>query len=127
MGPLRRTRHSGPMQIDGTPSANNRRQARRFPMALPLETGHGTAETRDVSALGASFVSSHPVAMGDRLHCALVLRPGQTNAQRLEFEAHVVRVERHGNEYHVAARFDALQSDVPGLAEISAQTGGGIH
>lgn len=121
MGPPDRDRHSGAMQIDGTPSASNRRQARRFPLALPIETARGAAETRDVSALGTSFVTATRVAVGERLHCALTLRPGQAGAERLEFEAHVVRVERHGNEYHVAAQFDALQDGLENLMD-SART-----
>ena len=98
-----------------------RREARRFPLALPLEFDRGRGTTCDVSAMGVFFTTATPPQRGERLRCCLRMTGATT--RQLEFDASVVRIERRGNEFGVAARFDALQSELTVLADTAAKDG----
>ena len=85
----------------------NRREARRYALSLPLDYGAGCGTTCDVSSRGAYFITARDLRPGDVLRCTLMTQ----SAQPLEFEARIVRVEKCGAKFGVAARFDALQAE----------------
>ena len=75
-------------------------------MALSVEFDHGRGQTHDISTSGVFFTTTAATTAGEHLHCSVQL----TEAQRLQFEALVVRVVRHGKRYGVAACFEALET-----------------
>ena len=95
----------------GESAARERRQARRFPLALALEFDRGVGQTCDVSATGVLFTTSKPPRIGERLRCSLQMAGGET----LQFEGQVMRVEKRGAAYGVAAHFDAVQAGLESL------------
>jgi hypothetical protein len=92
---------------------DERRGAKRFALDLALRLEGGTGRTRDVSARGVFFTTPRILQPGDTVRCVLELAGGE---QLLEFEAQVVRVMAAEDGFGVAARFDALQTELGGLA-----------
>jgi hypothetical protein len=110
--------------MTGKPVApDNRRQAQRFDMALPLEFDHGRGKTRDISATGVFFTTAAATEAGEHLHCSVQF----TEAQRLQFEALVVRVVKMGRRFGVAACFEALETALTDLEANAAKDGGSLQ
>ena len=87
------------MQTQSSPGFTERRQAVRFPIAIPVELDEGTGITRDVSLSGVFFETDQFFLMGAPIRLTLVLErasPGQP--VRLQCEGRVVRVERRQPE-----------------------------
>ena len=82
------------------PNAQERRMMRRFDMRLPaivrLEgSSEIQTETQNVSARGVFFYLDRPVSAGTKLDVTLTFPPHVTltDAVRVRFSAHVIRVE----------------------------------
>lgn len=92
---------------------DERRGAKRFELDLAVQFDGGTGRTRDVSSRGVFFTTARVLRPGDVVRCVLELSGGE---QLIEFDAHVVRVARGAEGFGVAAQFDALQTELTGLA-----------
>src|SRR5271165_4071840 len=99
-GHLRRERRSGQAVGIMQPNAQERRMMRRFDMRLPalvrLEgSSEVQTETQNVSARGVFFYLDRPVEAGTKLEVTLTFPPHitLTDAVRVRFTAHVIRVE----------------------------------
>lgn len=102
-----------------TDETNDRRTARRFHMALPLQvriTNNGNnpekpAQTRDVSFRGVYFLTDLPVETGSTLELVLTLPQQITLAGdvRIRCFGSVLRVEEHEDSLGVAARIDRYE------------------
>lgn len=102
-----------------TDEMNDRRTARRFHMALPLQVrfmNNGSneeksAQTRDVSFRGVYFLSDTPVEAGSALELVLTLPQQITLAGdvRIRCFGNVIRVEERENGLGVAARIDRYE------------------
>ncbi|HEV2298486.1 MAG TPA: PilZ domain-containing protein [Candidatus Acidoferrales bacterium] len=102
-----------------TDEMNDRRTARRFHMALPLQVrfmNNGTnreqsAQTRDVSFRGVYFLTDTPVETGIPLELVLTLPQQITLAGdvRIRCFGSVIRVEERDDSLGVAARIDRYE------------------
>jgi PilZ domain len=90
-----------------------RRQARRYRVALPVETGAlGTGRTRDVSTAGVFFETDESLVPGSAIRFSLILEQGLLDVPvRLLCEGDVVRVERRDEQLGVAATINAFRFD----------------
>ncbi len=102
-----------------TDEMTDRRSARRFHMALPLQVrflNNGTnhekaAQTRDVSFRGLYFLSDTPVETGSALELVLTLPQQITLAGdvRIRCFGSVLRVEEREEGLGIAARIDRYE------------------
>lgn len=102
-----------------TDETNDRRTARRFHMALPLQvrfmnngnSREESAQTRDVSFRGVYFLTEAPVEAGNALELVLTLPQQITLAGDVKIRcfANVLRVEECENSLGVAARIDRYE------------------
>jgi hypothetical protein len=102
-----------------TDEMNDRRTARRFHMALPLQVrfmNNGTneeksAQTRDVSFRGVYFLTDSLVKTGSALELVLTLPQQITLAGdvRIRCYGNVTRVEERENSLGVAARINRYE------------------
>jgi acyl-coenzyme A thioesterase PaaI-like protein len=87
-------------------TAQDQRRADRFDVALPVRLAGGAGLTHNISAHGVSFESAVRPAVGSLVNFSVEFtlhgRP-----QRLRCEGKVLRVERRGDRYLVAARLVA--------------------
>ena len=91
------------MQTERLRGFTERRQAVRFPIAIPVELDEGTGITRDVSLSGVFFETSQWFAPGEPVRLTLVLeRASPGDPIRLECEGEVVRVGRSNAKVEVA-------------------------
>ncbi|HEV2340392.1 MAG TPA: PilZ domain-containing protein [Candidatus Acidoferrales bacterium] len=102
-----------------TDDMNDRRTARRFHMALPLQVRYmnngasheESAQTRDVSFRGVYFLTDTPVEAGSPLELVLTLPQQITLAGdvRIRCFGNVIRVEERENQLGVALRIDRYE------------------
>ena len=91
------------MQSSVAPSLREQRAAARFESTLPLRMAGCTGATLNVSHHGVYFETAWPQRVGSLVEFTLEYRL-QGRTQRLACEAKVLRVERRGAGYGVAAR-----------------------
>jgi hypothetical protein len=88
-GTSRDARRPGRMNID-----EERRQALRYPLGLPVEIGSARGRTRDFSASGVFFETDRALAPGDAVRFSVMLgRVSPRVPLRLRCEGRVVRIE----------------------------------
>jgi PilZ domain len=94
-------------------STSERRHARRYRVALPVELdGLGTGRTRDVSTTGVFFETDETLMPGAAIKYALVLDHSEPDAPlRVLCDGDVVRVERRDEYLGVAATITAFRLD----------------
>ena len=91
------------MQAQSSPGFTERRQAVRFPIAIPVELDEGTGITRDVSLSGVFFETYQWFAPGEPVRLTLVLeRASPGDPIRLQCEGQVVRVRQSNAKAEVA-------------------------
>jgi hypothetical protein len=96
------------MQTLSPPRFKERRQAVRFPIAIPVELDEGTGITRDVSLSGVFFETNQWFAPGEPVRLTLVLeRASPGDPIRLQCEGEVVRVGRSNAKVEVAVAITA--------------------
>jgi PilZ domain-containing protein len=101
--------------MENVPGAADRRQARRYRVALPIELEHGTGLTRDLSACGVFFETDVLFSVGVTISFSLVLEYADyVGPVRLQCQGEVVRVERYEDNGGVAVRFTAYWFDLQG-------------
>ncbi|MBI3798856.1 MAG: PilZ domain-containing protein [Deltaproteobacteria bacterium] len=101
--------------MENVPGAVDRRQARRYRVALPIELEHGTGLTRDISACGVFFATDASFPVGVTISLSLVLEYADLDGPvRLPCQGEVVRVERYEGNVGVAVRFTAYWFDLQG-------------
>lgn len=93
-----------------------RRQAIRFPLALPVELERGRGITRDVSVSGVYFETDQSFSLGESIRLTLVLErvyPGRP--VHLQCQGQIVRVERREGKVGVAVAITSyLRLETPG-------------
>ena len=93
----------------------DRRQARRYRIAVPVELDHGTGLTRDISTSGIFFETDQSCSVGTTLSFSLVLEHADPGGPvRLQCQGEVVRVEQRESKVGVAVCFTAYRFDLPG-------------
>jgi hypothetical protein len=98
--------------MEKSPRAADRRQARRYRLALPIELEHGTGLTRDISASGVFFETDSSFPVGGTISFSLVLEYADPSGPlRLHCQGEIVRVERYEGKVGVAVRFTAYWFD----------------
>ena len=94
--------------MENARGVTERRQARRYRAALPVELEAGTGLTRDVSAAGAFFETGLSFSVGETISFSLVLEHADPGGPlRLQCQGEVVRVEPSASQVGVAVRFMA--------------------
>jgi len=86
-----------------------RRTEERVRAALPVGLGNVTGVTRDVSASGVYFETAAAVAPGQRIKLGIAIDTAGGQIA-LWCQGIVLRVDKHGPQYGVAARL--LESEV---------------
>jgi hypothetical protein len=90
----------------------NRRQAKRYRIALPVELSAGSGITCDVSESGMLFETEQSMAAGENIVFSLVLGQYDRNgAFRLQCRGNIVRVERRSRRSAVAVRITSYGKD----------------
>ena len=83
----------------------DRRRARRYYLALPLDFPGGSGITRDVSEVGVLFETETALQLGDALEFALILGEFEASGRyRVRCSGEVVRVEPRAGGFAVAVR-----------------------
>jgi PilZ domain-containing protein len=99
--------------MEKSPRAADRRQARRYRLALPVELEHGTGLTRDISASGVFFKTNSSFRLGETIRFSLVLEYADPSGPlRLHCQGEIVRVERYEGTVGVAVRFTSCWFDL---------------
>jgi hypothetical protein len=80
-----------------------RRRMPRYPVSLAVETEQGKGLTRDISASGIYFETEEPYSPGVPIRFTLVLEYSEPRPLRLSCAGEVLRVDRHGDTFGVAA------------------------
>ncbi|OLC85965.1 MAG: hypothetical protein AUI53_03035 [Acidobacteria bacterium 13_1_40CM_2_60_7] len=96
---------------------SDRREARRFNMALPLRLipdGSGrelSAETRDVSYRGLYFLADGTFDIGSEIDFVITLpqRVTRSDDVHIRCSGHIVRVEEQSGRMGVAAKIDRYE------------------
>lgn len=84
------------------------RQAERIHLALPIQIGTETAETRDISPSGVYLETSTSFEVGSEVDFSIELRHVRIDgAVRLICKGRIVRVERHDSRLGVAVTIDS--------------------
>jgi PilZ domain len=92
-----------------------KRATRRFSVLLPISVDRGNESlhyrTRDVSAGGVSFYSAMPIPKFSDISFVMTLPPEVTLTEGIDIRchAHVVRVERDGIGFCIAAAIDRYE------------------
>jgi hypothetical protein len=90
------------MQTQSPPEFTERRQAVRFPIAIPVELDEGTGITRDVSLSGVFFETTQWFAPGEPVRLTLVLERASPGDPIRQCEGQVVRVGQSNGKVEVA-------------------------
>jgi len=91
----------------------DRRQARRYRIAVPVELDHGTGLTRDISTSGVFFETDQSCSVGTTLSFSLVLEHADPRGpMRLHCRGEVVRVEQKEGKVGVAVCFTSYRFDL---------------
>jgi len=81
-----------------------RRQARRYPVSVPVELQGGRGLTREVSTSGMFFETKQSLSPGSLVHFSLLLEHAHPRAPlRMECVGQIVRVEPRDDRLGVAA------------------------
>ena len=86
---------------------DDRRRAERFPLTVPIELGNATGMTEDFSGLGVFFTSTEPFELDNEIDFLLRV-PGAVNVR---CKGRIVRVNRMGGKYGVAATIETFELD----------------
>jgi len=96
-----------------------RRHARRYRVAVPVELEHGRGLTRDISASGVFFETGSLFPVGVTISFSLVLEHADPGGPvRLQCQGEVVRVEQREGKVGVAVCFTVYQFDLPGQGSL---------
>ena len=90
--------------------ADEKRASQRIQIEVPVYIGSEKATTRDVSWAGIYFLTDQSFAEGGDLNFALDLSyalPGKPI--KLDCQGKVIRIERHGDKFGIAAKIDNFQ------------------
>ena len=88
----------------------DRRQAFRFPVALPAELERGAGTTRNTSTSGVFFETDQAFSTGDPIRLTVVLEPECSGTPTcLHCQGEVVRAERQKEKVGVAVAFRSFQ------------------
>jgi len=88
------------------PGTVERRQAFRFPIALPVDLEQGTGMTRNISTSGVFLETDQAFSTGDPIRLTLILEPTLPGIPtRLHCRGTIVRAERHGEKPGVGVAF----------------------
>ncbi|MGK2944155.1 MAG: PilZ domain-containing protein [Desulfuromonadales bacterium] len=90
---------------------DEKRASQRIQVEMPVYIGHETAVTRDVSSTGIYFLTDQSFAEGVDLNFSLDLSyalPGKP--VKLYCLGEVIRIERHGEKFGIAAKINDFQS-----------------
>ena len=90
--------------------SHEKRASQRIQVEVPVYIGEEKAVTRDVSWAGIYFMSDQPFSEGGDLSFSMDLTyalPGKPI--KLDCQGEVLRVERHGEKYGVAAKIKDFQ------------------
>lgn len=88
---------------------DNKRHQERFPLEVPVMLEGGVGTSRNMSESGIFFVTDTPMVTGADLKFSVKLkhiRPGKP--VRLDCQGQVLRIERIGETYGVAATINQL-------------------
>ena len=92
------------------PGSADRRQARRYRIALPVALEHGTGVTRDVSACGVFFETDLSFSPGVTISLSLVLEHADADGPLcFQCQGEVVRVEQRAGKVGVAVRLTSYR------------------
>ena len=106
--------------VGDRPGFTDRRQARRYRTAIPVELEQRTGLTRDVSASGVFFETDSSFPVGVTISFSLVLEHADPGGPlRLQCQGEVVRVERLESKVGVAVRFTSYWFDLPAQSHTS--------
>ena len=89
---------------------DEKRSSQRIQVEVPVYIGHEKAVTRDVSWAGIYFLTEQSFSEGGELNFSLALSyalPGKPI--KLDCQGKVIRVERHGEKFGIAAKIDNFQ------------------
>jgi hypothetical protein len=103
-----------------TPERTERRQAKRYPMAVPMRLGKSDGQTKDLSSRGVYFTAASPMREGTPVEMNVTL----TNAcargpVTLHLRGHITRVDRLESELGAAVvieEWDVTDLGLPGFA-----------
>ncbi len=88
----------------------DRRRAKRYTVALPVELPQGLTLTRDVSESGVYFETDSALAPGATIRFEMVFTQVDLEGKlRVECDGEVVRVERHDQRLGVAAQITSYR------------------
>jgi Tfp pilus assembly protein PilZ len=83
--------------VGGVGGFEERRKAKRFKLALPVQLNDGIGTTRDMSTSGIFFETKRAYAIGETIRLSLTFEH-----ETLQCEARVVRVEPRNGQFGVA-------------------------
>lgn len=92
------------------PPHEEKRASQRIQVEIPVDIDQTNAVTRDVSWSGIFFLADQPFVEGGPLHFSLDLAyalPGKP--VKLDCLGEVLRVERYGRRFGIAARINDFQ------------------
>lgn len=91
-------------------SADEKRASQRIEVEVPVYIGHEKAVTRDISWAGIYFMTDQSFSEGGSLNFSLDLSyalPGKPI--KLDCHGEVLRVEKHGEKFGIAAKINNFQ------------------
>jgi len=88
-------------------AVDDRRRAERFPLTIPIELGNASGMTEDFSGLGVFFTSSEPFEADSEIEFLLRV----PDAVNVRCKGRIVRVNRMGGKYGVAATIETFELD----------------
>ena len=87
---------------------DERRQALRFPITLPVELERGAGITRNMSISGVSIETDRAFSTGDPIRFTLLLEPACPGVPiRLHCQGQIVRAKRQKEKVEVAVSLNA--------------------
>jgi hypothetical protein len=90
--------------------ADEKRASQRIQVEVPVYIGQEEAVTRDVSWTGIYFMTNQSFSEGGDLNFSMDLTyalPGKPI--KLDCQGEVIRVERHGDKFGIAAKINNFQ------------------
>lgn len=92
----------------------DRRRARRFPLALPIEIDSGRGITRDFSGLGVYFHTAVQLEQGAEIDFRLVV----PEAVDVRCSGRITRVDRVDGAFGIAATIDSYSLSSDSVSEM---------
>ena len=90
-----------------------RRLAPRYPVALDIEINGSTGVTMNLSSTGVYFETSYLLKRDQEISVVFPFEHAAPSGTRAACTARVLRVERRGKGYGVAATYEAITFEVP--------------